>query len=410
MMAQPDRCNFLVNELKDILRLHGLSTVGNKSELIQRLDEKFPNRAWVEEPTKRSVGSENMAAAETTQSVAGGTPQTNELRRDAQIGQNTCEESPPDSLLRMEVDLLRRERDLMRRELQLAQRENEMLRSSPASSRSSENRSSLSVKVIGDLLSDFDGRNQIFRNWERQLKLLISTYGLDQNFSRILIVSKLKGEALQWFHSRSENLEINVDELLGSMETMFSRRESSLEARRKLEARRWAVGEHFGQYCHDKITLANNVSISEEETIEYVIDGIPNINLRNQACLANFKSTAELLAAFSRVSLGSEERNQRGFDTFAVRSKTRMPVEGKPSPPTVNVRCYNCNRMGHRSSECRLPRREKGSCFGCGETGHLLPACPKKREPRVNFVENSTPREDEFHRNLNFVMDNIEEL
>jgi hypothetical protein len=45
--------------------------------------------------------------------------------------------------------------------------------------------------------------------------------------------------------------------------------------------------------------------------------------------------------------------------------------------------CYNCNRKGHRSFECRSAKR-KIVCFKCNEEGHIAPRCPKNRTERRN--------------------------
>ena len=44
-------------------------------------------------------------------------------------------------------------------------------------------------------------------------------------------------------------------------------------------------------------------------------------------------------------------------------------------PPTsVSVRCYNCNRPGHLSRNCRQPRRQP-VCYSCNQPGHVARDC-----------------------------------
>lgn len=81
-------------------------------------------------------------------------------------------------------------------------------------------RSSVSIKAIGDLLSEFNGTDRDFGEWERQVKLLCYTYELDDNMTKILIGSKLRGKAVQWFHSKSE-YELNSKDLLVKIKFMF---------------------------------------------------------------------------------------------------------------------------------------------------------------------------------------------
>jgi len=51
--------------------------------------------------------------------------------------------------------------------------------------------------------------------------------------------------------------------------------------RKKFEARKWKPSESFADYFHDKIILAKNVPVNEEEMINYLIDGIPDDHLQN---------------------------------------------------------------------------------------------------------------------------------
>lgn len=85
----------------------------------------------------------------------------------------------------------------------------------------------VSVKAVGELLSEFDGSEGLFQNWEKQVRLLVLTYQLDATDTKMdLIGMKLKRKALTWFHFRPEYLELNVDEILVEMKKMFDIRQS----------------------------------------------------------------------------------------------------------------------------------------------------------------------------------------
>lgn len=53
---------------------------------------------------------------------------------------------------------------------------------------------------------------------------------------------------------------------------------------------------------YEKVILGNRVPVADEELVDYIIDGIPDETLRNQARLQNFDSKSALLKAFE-VSL-----------------------------------------------------------------------------------------------------------
>lgn len=180
------------------------------------------------------------------------------------------------------MDLLRRERDLLERELRLVRREMNVSPNSANSSGRHSVVSSMSIRAIGDLLSEFRG-DDTFWKWEKQVQLLRTTYNLDDNSTKVLISSRLKDKALNWFHSKPDHLELSVDELLDRMKEMFDLRPTKLTMRRNFERRMWQSKESFSDYFHDKVVLANRVPIDEEELLEYIIDGILDTRLRDQA-------------------------------------------------------------------------------------------------------------------------------
>lgn len=139
------------------------------------------------------------------------------------------------------------------------------------------------------------------------------------------------------------------------------------------------------------------MSVDEEELVECIIDGIPDIPLRNQARLQRFDSKSSLLTAFENISLretaskstrastmetkGSVTNFSSTRDKIAAGSTSKREPSGtmKNSMGTLaKIRCYNCSKYEHTSKECKLPQREKGTCFKCSEKGHVMRECKSK--------------------------------
>ena len=244
---------YSVNELKDLLRMRQLETTGTKAELITRLTDADPTM-W-------------------------GDTRGNDEHQDLQTPAANVSQINEEIRLR-ELEILRRERDLLQRELDLLRRSETPI---SHNSSSSAHVPFPNLKAISDLLNEFSGSANSFETWEKKVELIRDTYQLDENASKMLISSELKGRASSWFHSKPEHLTSSVSELLTEMKLMFDHRPSKLTLRREFENRTWQHNEPFSDYFYDKVILANRVSVTDEEIVDHLVDGIPDPRLRNQA-------------------------------------------------------------------------------------------------------------------------------
>jgi len=174
---------------------------------------------------------------------------------------------------------------------------------------------------------------------------------------------------------------------------MFDCRQSRLKRRRQFEEQTWKTDENFSAYYHEKIILANRV------IMEYLIGGISNTHLWNQARLQQFDSGAELLAAFENISLTeTKDHSERDCKTSnkdykGVRAQMKKEISPKKnaaeesSVTQAKIRCYNCSKFSHISKDCKLPKREKGICLKCGKKSHMIGECIGKVETdEVNCI------------------------
>ncbi|XP_076232912.1 uncharacterized protein LOC143178263 [Calliopsis andreniformis] len=385
---------YTVAELKEFLRARDLSSAGTKAELINRL-EQFDENIWeniteegrVAREAARTSHLDDPRITEAGQAAYGEETQRREseqrIRRDKARWDTMLNEQ-----MQRELDLLRRKNMVMQREIM----RNEQMRTrsfsaSPDIPGDAERvrgptglSPTMSIRAIGDLLSDFDGRDNTFWKWEQQVNLFRTTYHLDENTTRVLISSKLKARAASWFHSKSEHITLRIDDLLREMKIMFDHRPSRLSLRRQFENRVWNSGKLFTDYFHDKIMLGNRVPIAERELVEYIIDGVTDQQLRNQARIMRIKTTADLLESFENIKLDPKRMNKRDFkekkETKFDRIQQQRTLVAKP--PKKEVRCFNCSEMGHISTSCQKPKRQQGGCFECGSMLHRIAGCPRR--------------------------------
>jgi len=367
-----------VSQLKEKLRDLGLPSTGSKAELISRLSGANPSSSYNIEETPAMT-------------EASATIQRN--RDDSEVGTSRLA-----SHYERELEIFRREKELVDRELQLARRELELLRemqqrnaSEPEQTTRRENSSNgiskINITAIADLLGYFDGNTGDYEIWEKQLKLLKATYHLSDEHAKILVGMRLKGRALSWLHSKPQHIELPLDILLNEMREMYDHRPSRMRLRKQFEERMWKREETFHQYVHEKVILANRIPISDDEIIDYIIEGIPVTSLRDQANISKFTSKASLLEAFEKVTLkdkipstGTRKEDQQKQNNGTQRQRGSEKDEKKSATKSeIERRCFNCGLRNHMSVDC--PTKAEGpKCFQCGERGHIASKCTKDQK------------------------------
>lgn len=284
------------------------------------------------------------------------------------VGGRTDEESRMEHRSR-DMRTLEIELEVLRRELELLRAQSQSYVRTPDARVEAEPRlvqSRLNMSAIVELLATFDGTAGNFETWQKQLRLLKQTYRLDDEHTRILIGMRLKGKALEWLHSKPELMEITVETLLCEIKAMFDHRPSRIVLRKRFEERLWKKGETFSDYVHQKIILGNRVPIGEEELVEYIIDGIPDRALRDQARLSGLNTKAALLEAFERITFWDKKYPATKNDEGKMQSRPKMDKssesgksERKEVSSSEKKRCFNCGLPDYLGKE--LPDKGKWS-------------------------------------------------
>lgn len=122
-------------------------------------------------------------------------------------------------------------------------------------------------------------------------------YDLDDNTTKVLIGSRLRGRALDWFHSKSEH--IADQPTSGRAEgNVFSSAKQGCYEKAKIE-----FGDEARHSANIYMTRLYWLITSLFPTTRFVIDGISNPALRDQARIQRFGSTRVLLEAFEKITI-----------------------------------------------------------------------------------------------------------
>ncbi|EZA56058.1 hypothetical protein X777_03884 [Ooceraea biroi] len=259
-MTEPS--DFTVTELRTRAKALGLQIGGTKAEIIARLTVHDPTGGWMKDDDLIELG----AVGKEVQDGAWNDADSGREREFADREKDL-------ELVRREreIEFSNRERELMRRELELARREIDMLRRNDcASAVESEPRArdsredaamaasrlstNLNLKMIAELVSEFDGTPDVFDVWERQVQFMKATYNLADDAAKTLIGMKLRKKAFEWLHSRAEHLAMTFDDLMSEIGRMYRPKQNKIDLRKKFEARVWKkdTGSDLTLMCRDE--------------------------------------------------------------------------------------------------------------------------------------------------------------
>jgi hypothetical protein len=116
------------------------------------------------------------------------------------------------------------ELEVLKREIELLKIRSQTINYAPDACMSTKTRllqSKININIITELLAIFDDTINDFDTWQSQLKLLKWIYRLDDEHMKILISMWLPEKTLKCLRSKTEYMELPVEDLLDELKSIF---------------------------------------------------------------------------------------------------------------------------------------------------------------------------------------------
>lgn len=261
----------------------------------------------------------------------------------------------------------------------------------------------INITAVAEMLNQFDGNSEQCENWVKRLNFLKASFNLNDGMAKVLLTMRLKGRAAEWIYSKPEYVNLTFDNVVKELKAMFGHRLSKMTVKNKFEKRVWLASETFPEYVHEKVILANAVPINDqEELLEYIIEGIPDPMLRNQAYVQRFTSLETLIEAFQKVTIktktvaavhvaakgseqqrsgGQQQQRKGGEQQRSGGEQQHSGEQQRQSGDRRSKKCYQCGSEEHIKANC--PKRK---CFKCGATGHKAYQCAESEKDKTSAV------------------------
>lgn len=389
-----------VAQLRGELKRRGLECGGKKNKLIERLrkDEEQNNRI-VTSPAKRFRRNE-----------------TEEMDMVDEEEESNVDEGAFQIRL---AALQERERVVQEREENVRREETNLTQERPATTTiTTSTRSSVApivnnsaartscvygLQEIIRILPKFDPDNQTSLDacqFVERVGLLKQAYGIEDGILILAVLTRLRGNAKMWADTQRK-IHACWDDLACDLMINFPNHRHEADAHIELANMRRNRDEKFVSFYHRMSAVARRAGISEAATIKYIRNGLNDYGIRNVIAGIHFNNCLELYAFLSRYEdnrpIYNDSRRERTHKVMSHTEETATSVNQTNNWRRREVRCYNCDEVGHMADNCPKQQRRM-RCHKCQQTGHAARDCRETNQQRAIISQQASKNPFESSR------------
>ena len=259
-----------------------------------------------------------------------------------------------------------------------------------------------------------------FTDWLERFEICAAANEWDKKTRALKLPTLLEKEALVAWLSIPEETRKDYDEVKRSLCSALKPNQFSSFA--EFQARKLRPGETVQMYLHHLQRLLESAlpdldgESKDKLLFQQFLAGVPDECSRALRSNPDITTTTQVVArarllmsvsvekpsSSATMAVGSQcseiadlkEDVKRLSEQMAALVNKFTPAEqtaAAVASPSVSVRCYNCNGMGHLSRNCRQ-RRQQAVCYKCNRPGHVARYCETYQGNGLGTTPRATSR------------------